>query len=85
MFAGFRACKCLSGFHRSHLFEGCEVCDEDGLKCVDDYATLKPGYWWKWKNKTHKLLYENYTRNLLNITPVFGMNSSSNDVVIEYP
>ena len=85
IFAGYRACKCLSGFHRSHLFEGCKVCDEDGLICADDYVTLKPGYWWKWRNISHKLLYENYTRNLLNITPVYGMSSSRNDVIIEYP
>ena len=85
IFAGFRACKCLGGFHRFHLFEGCKQCDQDGLKCVDDYATLKPGYWWKWRNKTHKLLYKNYTRNFPNVTPVFGMNSSRSDVIINYP
>ena len=62
-----------------------------GLKCVDEHATLKPGYWWRWRNETHKLLYENYIRHLLNITPVFGanstygMNSSRNNTLIEYP
>ena len=38
-----------------------------------------------WRNKTHKLLYEKYTMNLVNITPVVGTNSSRNHTVIEYP
>ena len=75
----------MNGFYRSYLFEGCEQCNDAGMTCLDDYATLKPGYWWSWRNKTHKLLYENYTKNLINITPVFGTNSSRNDAVIEYP
>ena len=85
MLAGFRACKCLNGFYRLHLFEDCKQCDQAGLKCVNDFATIEPGYWWNWRNQTHKLLYENYTRNLLNITPVLGINSSRGDVIIEYP
>ncbi|XP_078356902.1 uncharacterized protein LOC144641748 [Oculina patagonica] len=91
IFAGYRSCKCLSGFYRIHLFEGCKQCDQAGLKCVDDYATLEPGYWWNWRNKTHKLVYENYTENLVNTTPVlginspYGRNSSRNEAVIEYP
>ena len=90
-FAGLRACKCLDGFYRTYLFEGCKQCDEDGLKCVKDYATLESGYWWSWRNKTHKLLYENYTMSLVDITPIAGMNSSQgmkssrNDAFIEYP
>ncbi|KAL9969032.1 hypothetical protein ACROYT_G021194 [Oculina patagonica] len=88
IFAGFRACKCLDGFFRIHLFEGCKQCDQPGLKCVNDYATLESGYWWKWGNNTHKLLYEEYTMNLVNITPVVGnssRNSSRNGSLIEYP
>ena len=52
---------------------------------MDDYATLKPGYWWIWRNKTHKILYENYSRQFPNVTPVFRMNYSRNDAIIEYP
>ncbi|KAL9964157.1 hypothetical protein ACROYT_G027749 [Oculina patagonica] len=88
IFAGLRACKCLDGFFRMHLFEGCKQCDQPGIKCVDDYATLESGYWWKWGNNTHKLLYEKYTMNLVNITPVVGnssRNSSRNGSLIEYP
>ena len=84
-FAGFRACKCLDGFYRTHLFEGCKQCDQAGLKCVDDYAVLKSGYWWRWGNITHKLLYENFIRNLDHITPVVRSNPSRNDSLIEYP
>ncbi|XP_078366779.1 uncharacterized protein LOC144650882 isoform X2 [Oculina patagonica] len=77
-FAGYRACKCLQGFYRTHRFEGCKPCDQDGFKCENDYVTLKTGYWWKWKNETYKILYENFTMNLINITysPVQSINSA---------
>lgn len=52
-FAGLRACQCLNGFHRTHMFKECHKC-EHGLECKDDYATLKPGYWWKWRNDSYK-------------------------------
>ena len=67
-FAGFRACKCLQGFYRTHLFEGSQPCDKAGLKCVEDYVTLENGYWWKWKNGTHKLSYEHFTKNHLSLS-----------------
>ena len=80
-FAGFRACSCLKGFHRTHLFEGCTQCDEEGLQCVDDHVKLKKGYWWKWENQTHKQFYESFARNLLD-----SRNSSStNASLIEFP
>ena len=52
---------------------------------MDDYATLKSGYWWSWRNKTHKLLYENFTMNVANITFVVRTDSSRNDTLNEYP
>ena len=67
-FAGFRACSCLKGFHRTHLFEGCTQCDEEGLQCVDDHVKLKKGYWWKWENQTHKQFYESFARNPVSYT-----------------
>ena len=50
------------------MFEGCKPCDEDGLNCVDDLATLKRGYWWEWRNVTHKTIYENFTAYVVDTT-----------------
>ena len=67
-FAGYRACKCLKGYHRTDRFGGCKLC-EDGLHCANDsIVTLKNGYWWKWRNESYKLLYQNFTTSLVNIT-----------------
>ena len=67
-FAGYRACKCLKGYHRTDRFGGCKLC-EDGLRCDNDsIVTLNDGYWWKWRNETYKLLYKNFTTSLVNIT-----------------
>ena len=67
-FAGYRACKCLKGYHRTDRFGGCKLC-EDGLHCANDtIVTLKNGYWWKWRNESYKLLYKNFTTSLVNIT-----------------
>ena len=70
-FAGLRACYCLKDFRRNHMFKGCEPCEKDGLKCENDYATLKPGYWWKWYNDIYKSYYRNFTLNLLAPNPSF--------------
>ena len=87
-FAEFRACKCLDGFHRYHLFEKCIQCPKDGLECKNDYATLKEGYWWNWpeESPTHKELYKNFTRILENasFSPKLHMNYSSPDYVPIY-
>ncbi|KAL9976948.1 hypothetical protein ACROYT_G014295 [Oculina patagonica] len=68
-FAGNRACKCLEGQYRIHMFERCFKCGQGGLKCQDDYASLKPGHWWEWRNKTYKDRYELYIKNLLTSSP----------------
>ena len=85
-FAEFRACKCLDGFHRYHLFKRCKQCVTDGLECTNDYATLKKGYWWKWpeKSPTHKELYNNFTRILENasFSPKLHISHSSPDYVL---
>ena len=70
-FAGLRACNCLKGFYRTHMFKGCQSCEKDGLQCVNDYATLKPGFWWKWYNDIYKGYYRNFTLNLLSSNPSF--------------
>ena len=76
-FAGYRACKCLKGYHRTDRFGGCKIC-EDGLRCDNDsIVTLNDGYWWKWRNETYKLLYKNFTTSLANITYSPGKSINS--------
>ena len=70
-FAGYRGCQCLEGFHRTHMFEECRECKQ-GLECQDDYATLKSGYWWKWRNESRKRLYMDFINNLLAPLPALG-------------
>ncbi|XP_078343257.1 uncharacterized protein LOC144628993 [Oculina patagonica] len=70
-FAGYRACKCLEGFYRTHMFEQCYKCI-GGLQCTDDYASLKPGYWWKWRSKTHRRRYTVFINNLKASLPALG-------------
>ena len=78
-FAGYRACRCLEGQYRTNMFERCYKCGTAGLKCQDDYATLKYGHWWEWRNDTHKDRYKDFIKNLLASSP--SLNSSS----IQYP
>ena len=87
-FSGFRACNCLPDFFRTHLYEGCKPCSQPGLKCLDDYVTLRNGFWWEWKNERIKVLYKQFTVNLKNtsFSPVLRVNlSNANHSVIEYP
>ena len=69
LFAGRRACKCLERQYRTHMFERCFKCGQGGLECQDDYASLKSGHWWEWRNKTYKDRYELYIKNLLASSP----------------
>ena len=68
-------------FYRIHLFKGCHKCGHGGLKCQDDYPSLKSGYWWQWRNETHKDRYKVYIRNLLTSSPALG----EDDVHYPYP
>ena len=52
------------------MFERCFKCGQGGLKCQDDYASLKSGHWWEWRNKTYKARYKLYIKNLLASSPV---------------
>ena len=47
------------------MFERCYKCGQGGLECQDDYASLKSGHWWEWRNATHKHLYKDFIKNLL--------------------
>ena len=74
-YAGYRACTCLQGFYRTHMFGECHKCGQGGLKCQDEYASLKPGYWWEWRNETHKDRYRDYIANLLTSSPALDASS----------
>ena len=54
------------------MFEKCQKCGQGGLECKDDYAYLKPGYWWEWRNKTYKHRYMEFMRNLMAPLPELG-------------
>ena len=62
------------------MFKECKKCG-DGLECKDDYATLKSGYWWKWRNETHKRRYKEFIKNILKPVPALGQD----DVQYPYP
>ena len=51
------------------MFKECFKCGQGGLKCQDDYASLKPGHWWEWRNETHKNRYQVFIKNLLASSP----------------
>ncbi|KAL9967615.1 hypothetical protein ACROYT_G025878 [Oculina patagonica] len=74
-FAGYRACVCLEGFYRTHMFEKCHKCGQGGFECQDDYAILKAGYWWEWRNVTHVNVYRGFITNLLSSTPALDASS----------
>ncbi|KAL9972992.1 hypothetical protein ACROYT_G019394 [Oculina patagonica] len=77
-FAGHRACKCLDGFHRTHLFKKCHKCGH-GLECKNDYISLKSGYWWRWRSEKHIDEYRDYVSNLLASPPALDSFS------VQYP
>ncbi|KAL9966612.1 hypothetical protein ACROYT_G024715 [Oculina patagonica] len=78
-FAGYRGCKCLEGFYRTHMFEECHKCGQSGLECQDDYASLKAGYWWEWRNVSHTDRYRDFIANLLTSSPALDASS------VQYP
>ncbi len=69
----------MKGQYRTHMFKGCFKCGQGGLKCQNDYATLKSGYWWEWRNNTHKDRYNVFINNLLVSAPAFDVFH------VEYP
>ena len=61
------------------MFKKCQKCGQGGLQCQDDYATLKAGYWWEWRNSTHTDHYRYFIANLLESLPALDASS------VEYP
>ena len=57
------------------MFEKCHKCGLGGLKCQDDYATLKAGYWWEWRNLSHVDSYRDFIANLLTSLPALDASS----------
>lgn len=78
-FAGYRACPCLKDHYRTHLLEGCHECGKNGLVCQGEYASLKPGYWWQWRNHSYKSRYQEFIENLIAAIPALDENS------VKYP
>ncbi|XP_078377182.1 uncharacterized protein LOC144660439 isoform X1 [Oculina patagonica] len=73
-FAGYRACQCLEEFYRTHMFEKCHKCVR-GLKCQNDYFSLKAGFWWEWRNKSYKDRYRDFIVNILKSSPALDAES----------
>ena len=61
------------------MFEKCHKCGNGGLECKNDSASLKPGYWWKWRNETLKDRYRDFIKNLFKARP------SSDGYLVGYP
>ena len=56
------------------MLEKCHKC-VGGLKCRDDHVSLKAGYWWQWRNETHKDRYREFMANLLSSSPALDASS----------
>ena len=61
------------------MFKECHKCGKGGLECVEEYASLKSGYWWEWRNETRKHRYKNFIKNLLSSSPALDASS------VQYP
>lgn len=68
----------MEGFYRTHRFAKCHKC-KVGRLCQDEYASLKSGFWWRWRNESYKQRYQDFIQNLLASSPALD-NSS-----IQYP
>ena len=66
---------CLIGYYRTNLFGECYKCGQSGLLCQDDYASLKTGHWWQWRNETYKHRYREFIKNLLASSPALDNSS----------
>ena len=65
--AGYRACHCLEGHYRLDRFGPCYPCNSTspGLKCANESASVKGGFWWSWENAhTQMKNYLEFTNNL---------------------
>ena len=66
-----------------NLFWGCTPC-ELGLTCLDDFANLTVGFWWKWEHKGHLEVYRNFIKKVKNFSFTPDLHNA-NDSGIEYP
>ena len=57
------------------MFEECHKCGQSGLECKEEYATLKSGYWWEWRNETRKHRYRDFIKNMLASLPALDASS----------
>ena len=51
------------------MFDKCYKCGQGGLECSNDYASLKSGHWWEWRNETYKGRYRLFIANMLSSSP----------------
>ena len=51
------------------MFDKCHKC-VGGLKCRDDYAFLKSGYYWEWRKKTLRSLQEFHCESRVTSTSI---------------
>ena len=57
------------------MFMKCYKCGNGGLQCQDDYASLKSGHFWEWRNMTQKHRYREFIGNLLTSSPRLDASS----------
>ena len=67
------------------MFGNCTPCEKNGgLRCLDDFANLTAGFWWRWKDETRLELYRNFSKNVKNFSFTPELHKG-NDSGIEYP
>ncbi|XP_067037135.1 uncharacterized protein [Acropora muricata] len=83
--SGYRACKCIDGFHRTMRFGPCEKCASTGLNCVDESVSLKQGFYWHWNSEINKHAYEAFAQNLKIESDSYWKNTSSYNGTLPKP
>ncbi|XP_067037144.1 uncharacterized protein [Acropora muricata] len=83
--SGYRACKCIDGFHRTMRFGPCEKCPSTGLNCIDESVSLKQGYYWQWDSELNKRAYEAFAQNLKIESDSYWRNTSSYNGTLPKP
>ncbi|KAJ8049305.1 Leucine-rich repeat-containing G-protein coupled receptor 5 [Holothuria leucospilota] len=82
--AGYRACFCKMNYSRTHRFEGCSLCLEEGLNCSQDYKSLTTGYYWNWSFPgANVAAYSNFVLHLRNDSLYY--NASSKQYIYKIP
>ena len=67
------------------MFGNCTPCENNGgLKCLDDFANLTAGFWWRWKDESHLELYRNFSKIVKNFSFTSELHKA-NESGIEYP